>query len=72
MNKSKKAFNKGIKKGLNKEISTITISEAVFQQIMSLVYLFVPSDRISELERMIDERNSALNECLYGRVDYTK
>ena len=45
----------------------ITIDEAVFNEMMKLVYLFVPSDRLTELEQMISQRNKDLEAHIYQK-----
>lgn len=45
----------------------IKINTNTFNYLMKLVYMFVPADRIAELEEMIDERNKKLEKFLYEK-----
>lgn len=48
-----------------KQISTITIDEDLFSEIMKLIYLNCTKEGIANLERMIDKRNKKLEKFLY-------
>jgi hypothetical protein len=52
------AFNNEIRKGLMKD--TITIDRELFRKILDDLYLYIPKDRIKEVENMFEERNRSL------------